>query len=159
MAKLHLMCGFMGFGKSTIAKQLQKKFNAVCLSPDEFMLDLYGRKLSESNFRIAKKRVDVVIWKIAEQVLKSGVDVILDYGYWTKVSRREAYERGIKIADEVIMEQVICSMETAKKRLLKRGKDDENELDINSSCFEMFVGYYEPIETEEGYTVVKHNNE
>lgn len=159
MAKLHLMCGFMGFGKSTIAKQLQKKLNAVCLSPDKFMLDLYGRKLTEKNFRIAKKRVDVVIWKLAEQVLKSGVDVILDYGFWTKVSRREAYERGIKIADEVIMEQVICSMETAKKRLLKRSKGDENELDTNSSCFEMFVGYYEPIEAEEGYTVVRYNNE
>lgn len=37
------MHGFIGFGKSTIAKQLAESLPAVRLNNDDWMVELYGR--------------------------------------------------------------------------------------------------------------------
>lgn len=34
-ATIHLICGFMGFGKTTYAKKLAQRENAFRLTPDE----------------------------------------------------------------------------------------------------------------------------
>ena len=51
MASVHLICGFAGTGKTTIARKLAVQMNAVRLTPDELMTDLYGRGISESEYR------------------------------------------------------------------------------------------------------------
>jgi len=38
MAEIHLICGFIGFGKTTLAKQLEKDLPAIRFTHDEFML-------------------------------------------------------------------------------------------------------------------------
>lgn len=43
MAILHVMVGYMGFGKSTLAGKLSKERNAIILNHDEFMMILLGR--------------------------------------------------------------------------------------------------------------------
>ena len=40
MATIHLMVGFIGFGKTTIAKKLEKDVSGVCLTHDDFMVKL-----------------------------------------------------------------------------------------------------------------------
>lgn len=52
-AEIHLIHGFMGFGKTTLAKQLEKSLPAVHFTHDEIMLTRYGR--TPDNF--AKSRV------------------------------------------------------------------------------------------------------
>lgn len=84
MAAIHLIVGFMGFGKTTLAKKLEKELPAVRFTHDEFMRSLYGRNLPEPEFRSAAQKVDDLIWSLAAQVVAAGVDVVLDYGFWSK---------------------------------------------------------------------------
>ena len=42
-AEIHLIHGFMGFGKTTLAKQLEKSLPAIRFTHDEIMLNRYGR--------------------------------------------------------------------------------------------------------------------
>ena len=40
MAVIHCMCGYIGFGKTTVAKQLEIQYGAKRFTPDEVMIEL-----------------------------------------------------------------------------------------------------------------------
>lgn len=146
----------MGFGKTTLAKKLEKKLPAVRFTNDEFMKKLYSRNLPDAEFRIAYKKVDDLIWDLTQQVINTNTDVILDYGFWSKESRYEAFERASKLTDKIIFHQINCDIEIAKERVLNRTKDNNNELFIDENCFNMFLEKYEPIKSSENYEVINY---
>ncbi|MGE3273288.1 MAG: AAA family ATPase, partial [Chloroflexota bacterium] len=43
MAKLHLMVGLPGSGKTTLARQLEAQYSALRLTPDEWHIRLFGQ--------------------------------------------------------------------------------------------------------------------
>jgi predicted kinase len=71
-AKLHIICGFVGAGKTTLAKKLEKQYKAIRFSTDEWMIELlsfngnFGKKYIDS-----KKRCKKFIWKLAKEILLS----------------------------------------------------------------------------------------
>lgn len=156
MAKIHLICGFMGFGKTTLAKKLSAELPAVRFTNDEFMQKLYSRNLADAEFRIAYQKIDDLIWELAAQVLATETDVILDYGFWSKNDRKEAYKRAKKLTDEIIFHQLNCDINIAKERVLNRTIQDENALSIDENCFNLFLSRYQSIENNEGYLVINH---
>lgn len=158
MATIHLMVGFIGFGKSTIAKKLAADISAVCLSHDDFMVMLYGRNLPEDEFRTKYNIVDEMLWSLATQIIKCGTDVIMDYGFWNKEKRFNAYSKAKKITNNIVFHNVRCSMEIAKKRVLQRTKNDADALNIDENCFNILSQQFVPIDKSEGYTIVNHDN-
>ena len=69
MTTIHLICGFMGFGKTTLAKKLAEETGAVRLTPDEIMAERYGRNLPEPEFRQKWKEIDADIWRDRKSVV------------------------------------------------------------------------------------------
>lgn len=157
MPTIHLMVGFMGFGKTTIAKELEEKLPAVRLTHDEFMVKLYGRNIPYADFRINYKKVDELLWDLAEKIVKSGIDVIMDYGFWSHDDREKAYEKAKKITDSVIFHNVYCDMDIAKQRILNRTKENQNELYIGKDEFDALAKQYEPwSDNFDKYPVIFH---
>lgn len=155
MASIHLIVGYMGFGKTFLARRLQRELPAVRLTHDELMRKLYGRDLPENEFRHAWTRVDELIWQLAEQVAAAGVDVVLDYGFWSREARRRAYERARNLTEDVVFHQLRCDREAALARVLARNAEDDDSLLIDRACFERFWPQYEEISSAENYPVVK----
>lgn len=157
MPTIHLMVGFMGFGKTTIAKQLENKIPAVRLTHDEFMVKLYGRNMPYADFHPNFKKVDEMLWDLAEKIIKSGTDVIMDYGFWSHNDRKKAYERAKTITDDVIFHNIYCDMSVAKQRILNRSAENQNELYISEDDFDNLAKQYEPWDYMDDYPVVLHN--
>lgn len=157
MATIYLIVGFMGFGKTTLAKRLEKQLPAIRLTSDEFMRKLFSRNLPDSEFRIAWRKIDDLIWDLTAQIIHAGTDVVLDYGFWSKDSRREAFEKAMKITENIVFYQVGCDIQTAKQRVLKRTENNQNELFINEDCFNKFLQQYQPIEEDEGLRVIHYD--
>jgi predicted kinase len=80
------MVGLPGAGKTTLAKQLEAERSALRLTPDDWITPLYGPNLSGAKLDAVRDPVESVQWAVAARALSLGVDVVLDFGTW---SRRE----------------------------------------------------------------------
>ena len=158
MPTVHFLCGYMGFGKSTIARKLALQYNAVILNDDEFIRRLFGRNLPEEEFRHAHKKVTKFTWELGERIVSIGTSVIFDRGFWSKESRRDAVERAEKFCDSILFHQIECDMETAKQRVLSRTANDEGALKITEATFDLFAKRYEPISPDEKLNVIYYRN-
>ena len=159
MAAVHLIVGFMGFGKTTLAKHLEKQLPAVRLTHDEFMAKLYGRNLPEKEFREKYAIVDNLLWNLVRQVISCGTDVILDYGFWSKEARLQALQNTKSISEKVIFHELICDMQIAKNRVLERSNTDNDALKIDEHCFDLFAKEYEPIQEDENLEVIRYRQD
>ena len=99
MAKAFLLCGKIASGKSVYAKMLCEREKAVPLSVDELVLSILGGDLGEKHDEITE-RVQAYLFDKSLDILRTGSNVLLDWGFWTKARRdaaRAFYEsRGIE---------------------------------------------------------------
>jgi predicted kinase len=79
---LYLMCGLPGSGKTTLAKQIEVEQNALRLTPNDWLCRLFGNDRDFSD--TYRDAVEVLLWEIAARALQLGINVVLDYGFWTK---------------------------------------------------------------------------
>lgn len=154
MAAIHLICGFIGFGKTTYAKQLERDLPAVRFTHDEIMLKRYGRV--PNGFQEKYQLIDNYIKEEAAKLVKIGKNVILDYGFWSRETRAGYYQWAKNLTNDVYFHAVICDISLAKQRALERSKTDTDALYIDEACFETRLKRFEPLTEDEGYPVIFH---
>jgi len=83
MTTLHVVVGLPGAGKTTLARRLEAELPALRLTPDEWMVPLFGEP------EAGGKRDDVegLLIRVALRTLTLGVDVVLDFGVWSRDER------------------------------------------------------------------------
>ena len=149
MPSIHLMHGFIGFGKTTLAKRLERELPAVRFTHDELMIKTYGRNpedFSQERFQI----IDTIIKEKTIEEIKKGNNVILDYGFWEKETRKKYYEWAKKLTSDVVFHAVQCDIKIAKERALKRTKNKKEEFYIDEFIFNDRLKRFEPMTKEEG---------
>lgn len=94
MAKLLFFSGKMASGKSTLAKQLAERENAILLSQDELLDTLFpGLVVNVASYLEYAGRINKMIAPQVEAILAKGVSVVLDFPANTRNQR--AWFRGI----------------------------------------------------------------
>ncbi len=150
----HLIHGFLGAGKTTLAKRLETELGAVRYSPDEWMVKLYGLDPPAERFATYLARVYELInaqWPI---ILSRGVDVILDFGFWTRAERDAARRRAADVNAVTSLYWVCCAEETARVRCRARNQDPQGSLYIADATFEALKERFVPLEPDEGFVLV-----
>ena len=89
--KAILLCGKIASGKSVYAQHLCEKEKAVLLSVDEIALKVFGSDLGDKHDEITG-RIQTYLFGKSIEILKAGINVLLDWGFWTKEKRRQARE-------------------------------------------------------------------
>ena len=80
MATAHLIHGFLGVGKTTLAQELEQTIPAIRFSHDEWMTRLYGDDPPVELFQEFCRRVSEQLEEVWSRCLELGVDVVLDIG-------------------------------------------------------------------------------
>ncbi|HWS31644.1 MAG TPA: ATP-binding protein [Actinoplanes sp.] len=75
---LLLMVGLPGAGKTTRAVELAEAYRALRLTPDEWMLSLFGGAHPDDQRDLLEGRLIA----LALQALRLEVSVVLDFGFW-----------------------------------------------------------------------------
>jgi predicted kinase len=98
-ARLILICGLPGSGKTTLARQLAPARGAVRLSPDEWKHDLGIDYYDE----VGRVRLEARLWRLAQELLELGQSVVLENGFWAREERDERREaaRALGVAVEL----------------------------------------------------------
>lgn len=134
MAQLYLLCGRIGSGKTTYAQNLKDKKGAICLSPDAWMLPLFGEHLNPNDHAAKLEQVKKIIYSLSEQLLKQGIPVILDFGFWTKQERTAIRARFNRHDVELIY--IKTDEKTILERLEKRNQSkDGNAYTVDEALF------------------------
>ncbi len=82
-AMMLLMVGLPGAGKTTRAKELAVVHRALRLTPDHWMIPLFGDSMADGKrFALEGRLISVAL-----QALRLGISVVLDFGLWGRDER------------------------------------------------------------------------
>ncbi len=131
VATLFITCGVPGSGKTTLATRLEAEDRAVRLTADEWLHELYPDESDDAlNAQLPvverlhwvnahRPLVERIQWALALRTLALGVNIVLDWGLWTREERdryrTEAQERGVRV--------VLCVVDPSRDELVRRLKD------------------------------------
>jgi predicted kinase len=140
MATLHLICGLPGAGKTTLAKELEKKHGALRFSADEWLWRIVGR-----NDEAKRQEIETIQRELADKLLLGGVDVVLESGFW----KREEREYLRKHANELGARSKLYYLDVRKEELWKRLEKRNQNLPLHTfpitrEELERWVEQFEP---------------
>lgn len=122
MAKVYILCGKICSGKSTYSQQLRKDKKAVILSVDDITLTLLGQNGGDT-LDVYVEKLEQYFFQKSVEIVETGINVVLDWGFWTKSERDFAKQfygsRGI----EYEFHYISINDEEWYRRLDKRNKD------------------------------------
>lgn len=120
MATIHLICGFLGAGKTTFSHKLVKEVNAILLNPDEWCMKLYSPEEYETNWNSCFDKTVELLWQKAGEYIAVGKDIVFDMGFWSKRSRDTARLKALELNAKCILYYVYAPDQILKERLAKR---------------------------------------
>ncbi|HEY5724629.1 MAG TPA: ATP-binding protein [Methylomirabilota bacterium] len=157
-AKLIFLCGKMAAGKSTLARDLAERENAILLVQDEFLDGLYPGEITHiPGFVKYSSRLKKALERHVIALLEKGMSVVLDFPGNTKAQR--AWFRGIleraKVEHELHF--VDASDAVCKRQLRDRSRNLPPGAPWTTDAeFEAITVYFQPPSEDEGFNVVRH---
>ena len=129
MTTLQLMVGLPCSGKTTAARALEAKHSALRLTTDEWHIRLFGDDFGDAddvghdrhNWR--HNALESLLWDVAARALVLGVDVILDFGCWSKAERDEFRARAHHLGADFQIHFTDASEEVLLERLAARNAE------------------------------------
>ena len=128
MARLIIVTGPIGVGKTTYSLSLSKDIGAVRFSIDPWMQNLFSKDMTSLDYAWMIERVHrcyVQIWQVSEQILKLDGNVVLDLGFTTKEQRGHfaALAKELDVDPEV--HYLSAPKDVRKKRVEKRNVEKD----------------------------------
>jgi predicted kinase len=121
MATIILVCGLPGSGKTTLATQLARDRPALRLGEDDWMVQLFASPDGHGEHQ--REAIKQVQWEIATQVARLGVDVVLDWGFWSRRERDDYRARAAALGIPTELRFLDVPRDELIRRLSARNAD------------------------------------
>jgi len=116
-ARLYLVCGLPGAGKTTRAQKIVDATRALPLSADEWVLGL-GRSLVDFEFRV---RLQDCLLVHAGELLRRKLSVVIEFGSWHREERERIREVAAREGAPSELHFVNAPLDELVRRVRARG--------------------------------------
>ena len=121
---------------------------------DEWMLRLYQCRYDEPDYPVLADRCRELIWATAQQVLWTGVDVVLDWNLWNR-SRRQIWRDKVESAGHhPVLHYLPAPLETAIERAEQRARETVPHAHVlDAAAVRHLADLFEPPDSSEGMEI------
>ncbi|WP_020481085.1 AAA family ATPase [Pseudomonas asplenii] len=154
---LHLMCGKIASGKSTLSKRLADEHDAVLLSEDPWLAALYPDEIkSVADYVRSARRIRGVLGPLVVGLLSKGLSVVLDFPANTVADRQWLSSLADQAGVGHCLHFIDLDDTTCKARLHARNARGEHDFAATDAEFELITSYFNtPVEAE-GLTIIRY---
>ena len=155
---MHILCGKMASGKSTLSKKLRDEHNAILISEDIWLEKLYGEeiKIFEDYLKYSK-RLKSILFTHIQELLLSDISVVLDFPANTPTQRtwfRKIFESA-KV--EHTLHYIDISDEICKQQLKKRSSTlPKGSKFTTEEEFDMITKYFKVPMDDENFVIKRY---
>lgn len=157
----YLICGFIGSGKTTFARKLEKETGVVRFTKDEWMVKVFGNnppkdKFEYDTFHEYDSKMANLATEIALRFLKSGTSVIIDDGFWFRKQRDEMRQQLKDMGIAVKLYFIDTHIDLMRARTVKRSENPSvDSFYITESEFNDYFKTFEPPTDDEEFILVR----
>lgn len=156
-ATLHLLCGKIASGKSTLAATLADRPGTVVLSEDKWLAALFKESMHSVEdyvYYAAKLRDAIQPHVIA--LLRAGVNVVLDFPANTPANRQWMMSVVKESAVAHQLHYLAVSDEVCKARLHARNVQGEHDFAATEAQFDFITRYFVAPTEEEEFNILRY---
>ncbi len=154
---LHLFCGRIAAGKSTLATRLAEAPGTVLIREDAWNAALWpGELRSVEDYGVRAARLRTVMGPHVVALLRQGLSVVLDFQANDLQARR--WMRGL--IDPAGATHVLHLLEAedaeCRRRLAQRNAAGTHEFVVSEAEYVSFMAYFHPPGEDEGFAIQRH---
>ena len=155
--QLHLMCGKIASGKSTLASALAVEHAAVLLSEDHWLASLYpGEIRGVADYVRLARRIREVVGPLVIKVLESGASVVMDFPGNTVANRQWLASLAQAARVGHCLHYLEVEDEVCRARLHARNERAEHDFAATDAEFDVITGYFQAPAADEGLEILIH---
>jgi predicted kinase len=154
---LYLICGKIGAGKSTLARQLASRPATLLISEDHWTSTLFAGDLKTiEDYSRLSARLRAAVTPHIVDILRHGLSVVLDFPANT-VKNRDWMRSLIAQADVAHELHLLDLPDTVcKQRLRERNASGEHPFQVTDAEYDQFTRYFVQPGPDEGFNVIVH---
>jgi predicted kinase len=155
-ATLHMLCGKIASGKSTLTAELSLIPSTVVISEDCWLTRLFGPEMNEiADYVRCSQRLRAVIGPHVQELLRLGVSVVLDFPANTLATR--AWMKTLFEGAEAdhCLHFLDVPDEVCKARLRARNAGGTHAFSASDAEFDLITSYFIPPSEAEGFRIVR----
>ena len=145
MPTLFLLCGLPGSGKTTLAKQIETERPALRLSPDEWIVALLADATDIHELDRLRSPVESIQWEVAQRAITLGLDVILEWGFWSREERAFYRAQAEALGAQVELRYLAVERDELWARLSKRNAHPPpGTFVVTEAQLDLWLSWFQP---------------
>lgn len=154
---LHMLCGKIAAGKSTLADSLLQEAGTILISEDRWLSLLFRDEIrSVADYVRCAGRLRDAMGGHVGALLRAGLSVVLDFPANTVANRQ--WMRGVfeQAGAGHQLHYLDVPDEVCKARLRRRNAAGTHDFTATDAEYEMISAHFVPPTAAEGFTIIRH---
>ena len=156
-ATLHMLCGKIAAGKSTLTAELSRMPLTIVVNEDFWLSRLFGPEMKDvADYIRYSQRLRDAVSPLVRDLLLMGVSVVLDFPANTPAMRSWMRTLFETVGADHRLHFLDVPDEICKARLRVRNAAGTHDFAASDAQFEQITRYFVPPSEAEGFNVIRH---